>query len=1577
MAGTVTNYSEIQQNEIDALRSIYMEDFAEEKAKAGAWNKTADRAFSLNLKPPSNDSADVSVTLAISFPTTYPKSLPRCRATYEAGVRPKARAKIEEVLRSKPKELLGSEMIFELATAIQDILEDAIQAYAQDAPDLAKERALQDAAAQQEAEKVQEEQRKVETEAAIEEERSLAEMVKQEKARLSRLKSQTAILSESSEPIHISDDGADAIVFDQQTYTKDPRGNVATFRAIYNKVEYRRGSTTTLFTVAPLRTPRDSVPYLILKHTSIILPVPKNEDKLKRAVQALEADLETLIQLPPHPSILRPLNFKIESIPELSSSDHGGWSINVLEDLVSNGSLQDLLETVGTVQVGCVRSWVIQIIEGLDYYHRHKIVHGSIHPHNILLERTKTGTATVKLCDGLFQQGLHSMRTEKHSEYLEAQSAYWTAPELARSSHCKPSSPTDIWDVGVVLLQMLFGTDVKRMHASPNDLMETIDLSDSLTDLLSHVFKADSRRRPTAFDLLPHTFLRNDDSVLNQKKSPSLSAMNSSVSLAGSRYERVRHDSTNIVSSSSRYTNDFVEADRLGKGGFGEVVKARNKLDGRFYAIKKISQSSASALSGVLSEIILLSRLNHPNVVRYFTAWIEDESPRLSETFLTSDDSENSSRLSVIEAEVDYSHNTQGLDFISSSGYPRIEFGYDDDGEHGSNAAEEDENGSDDDESTSSTDQVAGNFHHTRRRSSSHQIPKTILYIQMEYCERQTLRDLIIRVGFRSTDEHWRLFRQIVEGLAHVHTNGIIHRDLKPENIFIDNAINVRIGDFGLARPGDYHVVVKAAPKEVTNQELTKSVGTSLYVAPEVKSTGSGNYDEKVDMYSLGIILFEMNFTFTTAMERVKMLEQLRDANHILPSTFHTPEMSIQADVIESLVKHNPHERPSSTELLRNNKLPLFIEDETIRAALEGIADISSPWYNKLMSALFSQTRQAANVKDHMYDLSLGSNTDQDDLMQAVVKEKLAGLFRRHGAVEKRRPLLLPNSGYYSNAAVKLLNASGTLVQLPYDLTLPNARMLAKHPNPGRKTYAFGSVYRESPGGHPRSHGEVDFDIVSYNNLDLALREAEVIKVIDEIIDEFPSFTGVQMCYHINHAQILDQILKFCDIPDSKRTAVKEIISKLNIGQFSWARIRNELRAPSIAIPSLALDDLMKFDFRDTFDKAVPRLRSLLHNTDDLESTFSHLQAVTTYLQRFSVRRKIYLNPLSSFNEKFYRAHFLFQCLYDTKAPAVFAAGGRYDRLIQEHQTDYKLGNRHAVGFNLGWERLFTSMARYLKTPTKFSTKSPEPEVASLWTTRRCDVLVDSFDEATLRSTGIKLLQELWSNNISAELIIDADVTEGHSHTQTKEESALHSWAVAIKPDETLKVRSFFKKEEVDLRMSELMAWLRIEIRDRDRAEGKNIGRARVARNVSHSDGGLSYSDREADVKIITSSAKTKKFNRRNVLEDAQTRTQELVHSFLDGPIIAIETKDEIFESLRDTRISDPDSWRKVIQNAPVAERGYLGELHSTLLDLMPVGGEEILKGIASGKGMAKNAFIYNFRTRGCMFYDLGRGGGQ
>ena len=83
-----------------------------------------------------------------------------------------------------------------------------------------------------------------------------------------------------------------------------------------------------------------------------------------------------------------------------------------------------------------------------------------------------------------------------------------------------------------------------------------------------------------------------------------------------------------FLSGRSRYREDFVEGGVLGRGGYGKVVVATNKLDGNNYAIKKINFSGVSStrFTRILREVKSLARLDHPNIVRYNSAWIEDHS---------------------------------------------------------------------------------------------------------------------------------------------------------------------------------------------------------------------------------------------------------------------------------------------------------------------------------------------------------------------------------------------------------------------------------------------------------------------------------------------------------------------------------------------------------------------------------------------------------------------------------------------------------------------------------------------------------------------------------------------------------------------------------------------------------------------------------------------------------------------------------------------------------------------------------------------------------------------------------------
>jgi translation initiation factor 2-alpha kinase 4 len=163
---------------------------------------------------------------------------------------------------------------------------------------------------------------------------------------------------------------------------------------------------------------------------------------------------------------------------------------------------------------------------------------------------------------------------------------------------------------------------------------------------------------------------------------------------------------------------------------------------------------------------------------------------------------------------------------------------------------------------------------------------------------------------------------------------------------------------------------------------------------------------------------------------------------------------------------------------------------------------------------------------------------------------------------------------------------------------------------------------------------------------------------------------------------------------------------------------------------------------------------------------------------------------------------------------------------------------------------------------------------------------------------------------------------------------------------------------DTDIPSTQVLAWLKNEIRDRDQRNGTQH-RAKLQRNSSQADPGVG--DHEQDVRVLIAGTKSKKSNRKNIIEQAQARAASLVHEFLDGPIAAIETTDQIMELIRGTRLSDPESWRQVTHAVPNAEKRYLGEV----LDLMNTLANQ-------NKEVSRHAFVYNFRTGKCIYYDLG-----
>ena len=335
-----------------------------------------------------------------------------------------------------------------------------------------------------------------------------------------------------------------------------------------------------------------------------------------------------------------------------------------------------------------------------------------------------------------------------------------------------------------------------------------------------------------------------------------------------------------------------------------------------------------------------------------------------------------------------------------------------------------------------------------------------------------------------------------------------------------------------------------------------------------------------LQMYSLGIIFFEMCYQPMMGMQKADVIGQLRRQKPILPGDFK-PAERIQTDIVLSLVNHSPKDRPSSADLLKSGKLPVQMESETIRRTLAGLADPSSPYYGKMLSTLFA--RPVEPTKDYAWDMFAAMPTAAELLNHGVVKQELISIFRRHGALETPRSSLYPRSSHYGDNVVQVLDSNGTVLQLPYDLTMGHARLMAKNTGSPvvQRTFNFGNVFRDKQDtGQPQMFGEVDFDIVTTDTLDLALKEAEVLKVLDEIIYNFPSLSSTQMCFHVGHSDLLQLILEYCGIEPACRRSAADVLSKLNIHNYTWQKIKSELRMPSVGISATSVDELQKFDFR-------------------------------------------------------------------------------------------------------------------------------------------------------------------------------------------------------------------------------------------------------------------------------------------------------------------------------------------------------------------------------------------------------------
>lgn len=129
-------------------------------------------------------------------------------------------------------------------------------------------------------------------------------------------------------------------------------------------------------------------------------------------------------------------------------------------------------------------------------------------------------------------------------------------------------------------------------------------------------------------------------------------------------------------------------------------------------------------------------------------------------------------------------------------------------------------------------------------------------YLLMEYVDGVNLRQLI-QSRRLTTDEALGIITPVCDALQAAHERGIVHRDVKPENLLIDRNGTVKIADFGIARMMD-EPAAEGIYQAVTEFPAihTLAAGTPDYAAPEQRASGPS--DHRADIYSLGVVLYEM-----------------------------------------------------------------------------------------------------------------------------------------------------------------------------------------------------------------------------------------------------------------------------------------------------------------------------------------------------------------------------------------------------------------------------------------------------------------------------------------------------------------------------------------------------------------------------------------------------------------------------------------------------------------------------------------------------------------------------------------------
>ena len=346
------------------------------------------------------------------------------------------------------------------------------------------------------------------------------------------------------------------------------------------------------------------------------------------------------------------------------------------------------------------------------------------------------------------------------------------------------------------------------------------------------------------------------------------------------------------------------------------------------------------------------------------------------------------------------------------------------------------------------------------------------VFIVMEYIEGFTLRDVIAEQGALGVTESLRYFAPVISAMSAAHKAGILHRDIKPENILISKDGRVKVADFGLAKGAQLGSTLTV--------ESSVILGSVSYLSPEQVQRGLS--DMRSDVYSLGIVLFEM-LTGKKPFDGespIQIAYMHVNENVAAPSTLNPSIPSELDEIVLKATANNPDKRFKDAGAMHEQVLALLTKLDPNRRQMSLELDIpipkgKSPKKKRDKSSKFDIIK---NITTQL-DLKRG-NEMRETSGTSKRKRKVSNRVKRNRAIALLIVLLIIGTSWYrisgpgnkivvpslagmsqtqAASAVAEMGLKVDVIQEVFSEDIPKGKVITSDPAGGGRVEIAGTVH--------------------------------------------------------------------------------------------------------------------------------------------------------------------------------------------------------------------------------------------------------------------------------------------------------------------------------------------------------------------------------------------------------------------------------------------------------------------------------------------------------------------------------------